>query len=108
MLPVSAAPQRTGRPGAAESTRPSALPGESGHHWRFPTETASTRGEPQYARVRVLERGRMMQSQTVEKLFGIGALSFSLSVATGVALAQSAPTRSLLALSKRDHTLAIV
>src|SRR6266446_3291233 len=50
----------------------------------------------------------MMRSKTVEQLFAIGALSISLSAATGVVLAQSARTRSLLALSKRDHTLAIV
>ncbi len=49
-----------------------------------------------------------MRSKTVEQLFAIGALSISLSAATGVVLAQSARTRSLLALSKRDHTLAIV
>jgi YVTN family beta-propeller protein len=50
---------------------------------------------------------RMMRSKTPAILFAIGALAVSLSTPIG-AVAQSPPTRSLLALSKRDHTLAIV
>ena len=49
----------------------------------------------------------MMRSRTPRVLFAVAALATSLSTATGV-VAQSPPTRSLLALSKRDHTLAIV
>ena len=48
-----------------------------------------------------------MRSKTSAMLFAIGALAISLSTPIG-AVAQSPPTRSLLALSKRDHTLAIV
>ncbi|HXB54252.1 MAG TPA: cytochrome D1 domain-containing protein [Vicinamibacteria bacterium] len=49
----------------------------------------------------------MMRSRTPRVLFAVAALAMSLSTATGV-VAQSPPTRSLLALSKHDHTLAIV
>jgi len=48
-----------------------------------------------------------MRSQTPKMLFTVAALAIFLSTASGV-VAQSPPTRSLLALSKRDHTLAIV
>ena len=48
-----------------------------------------------------------MRSKTSAMLFAVAALAISLPTAIGV-VAQSPPNRSLLALSKRDHTLAIV
>jgi YVTN family beta-propeller protein len=48
-----------------------------------------------------------MRSKTSAMLIAIGALAISPSTPIGT-VAQSPPTRSLLALSKRDHTLAIV
>ncbi|MGA3210946.1 MAG: YncE family protein [Terriglobales bacterium] len=48
-----------------------------------------------------------MQSKTPPLLFVSGAAALLFSAAIGV-VAQSTPGRSLLALSKRDHTLAIV
>lgn len=48
-----------------------------------------------------------MRSRTSARLFAVAALAVSLSTAIGV-VAQSPPARSLLALSKRNHTLAIV
>ena len=48
-----------------------------------------------------------MRSTTPTMLFAVTALAISLFTAIGV-VAQSTPSRSLLALSKRDHTLAIV
>ena len=48
-----------------------------------------------------------MRSKTSAMLFAVAALALSLPTAIGV-VAQSPPNRSLLALSKRDHTLAVV
>ena len=48
-----------------------------------------------------------MRSRTPAMLFAVTVLAISLFTAIGV-VAQSTPSRSLLALSKRDHTLAIV
>ena len=48
-----------------------------------------------------------MRFKTSELFFGGAALALFLSAAIGV-VAQSTPSRSLLALSKRNHTLAIV
>jgi len=48
-----------------------------------------------------------MRSKNPQSLAAVAALAALLSVATG-AVAQSTPNRSLLALSKRNHTLAIV
>ena len=48
-----------------------------------------------------------MRSRTPAMLFALTALAVFLFTAIGV-VAQSTPSRSLLALSKRDHTLAIV
>jgi YVTN family beta-propeller protein len=50
---------------------------------------------------------RMMRSKTPAILFAIAALAISVSTTIGV-VAQATPSRSLLALSKRNHTLAIV
>jgi YVTN family beta-propeller protein len=49
----------------------------------------------------------MMRARTPEVFPVVAALAIFLSTAIGV-VAQATPTRSLLALSKRDHTLAIV
>jgi YVTN family beta-propeller protein len=49
----------------------------------------------------------MMRSKTPAVLFAVTLLAISFSTAIGV-VAQPPPTRSLLALSKRNHTLAIV
>jgi YVTN family beta-propeller protein len=49
----------------------------------------------------------MMRSKNPQSLAAVAALAALFSVATG-AVAQSTPNRSLLALSKRNHTLAIV
>ena len=48
-----------------------------------------------------------MRSKTPAILFAIAALAISVSTTIGV-VAQATPSRSLLALSKRNHTLAIV
>src|ERR1700680_5333992 len=48
-----------------------------------------------------------MRFRTSQLFFGVAALALFLSAAIG-AVAQSTPSRSLLALSKRSHTLAIV
>ena len=48
-----------------------------------------------------------MRSTIPAMLFAVTAFAISLFIATGV-VAQSMPSRSLLALSKHDHTLAIV
>jgi YVTN family beta-propeller protein len=48
-----------------------------------------------------------MRFKTSELFFGGAALALSASAAIGV-VAQATPSRSLLALSKRNHTLAIV
>src|SRR6201988_5419582 len=49
----------------------------------------------------------MMRSKTPGMLFAVTALTIFLSAAIGV-VAQSTPSRSLLALSKHNHTLAMV
>ena len=48
-----------------------------------------------------------MRSKNPQSLVAIAVLAVLLSAAIGV-VAQSTPSRSLLALSKRNHTLAIV
>ena len=48
-----------------------------------------------------------MRSKNFQSFFAVAGLAISLFTAVGV-MAQSPPSRSLLALSKRDHTLAIV
>src|ERR1700691_2552956 len=50
----------------------------------------------------------MMRSKTPEMLFAVVALAIPFTVVIGVVAQPPPPTRSLLALSKRDHTLAIV
>ena len=49
-----------------------------------------------------------MRSKIPEILFAVAALATSFCTAIGAVAQSEAPTRSLLALSKRDHTLAIV
>src|SRR5437867_11625566 len=49
----------------------------------------------------------MMRPKTPRFRIAVAALAVLLSTATGIA-AQATPNRSLLALSKRNHTLAIV
>src|SRR5947208_11300213 len=49
----------------------------------------------------------MMRSKNPQSLAAVAILAALLTVAAGMA-AQSTPSRSLLALSKRNHTLAIV
>ena len=53
------------------------------------------------------QRSRMMRSKTPAILLAISGVAISVSSAIGV-VAQATPSRSLLALSKRNHTLAIV
>src|ERR1700730_2088456 len=48
-----------------------------------------------------------MRSKNLQSLVSSGILAALLSAATGV-VAQATPSRSLLAISKRNHTLAIV
>jgi YVTN family beta-propeller protein len=50
----------------------------------------------------------MIRSRTSQMLFAVVALAIPFSTAIGVVAQPPPPTRSLLALSKRDHTLAIV
>src|ERR1700739_3033419 len=50
---------------------------------------------------------RIMRSKPLQSLFAGVALAFFFSAAIGAG-AQSTPSRALLALSKRNHTLAIV
>jgi YVTN family beta-propeller protein len=50
----------------------------------------------------------MMRSKTPEMLFAVAVLAISFSAVIGVVAQPPSPARSLLALSKRNHTLAIV
>jgi len=61
----------------------------------------------QHAIERETQWRRMMRTKNPQSLVAGAALAAFLSAAIGV-VAQSTPSRSLLALSKRNHTLAIV
>ena len=86
----------------------------SGEHAEDLVKTVSGRGEGHGMAVRRKNgpiRGllwrRMMRPKNPQSLVAGAALAALLSAAIGV-VAQSTPSRSLLALSKRNHTLAIV